>query len=209
MTIGQGNIFVVNKQDQSGAPFFSNAADNGLSVDSGSGRIVLGAPLGAGAPATLLNDREILTNGFSLNLFFDDGGLSDQLFINEFEMTWTASGGTPITDIIAGQISMTGDNNTFQFVGSSAQNSFILQNSAQSLQIIGQGGFPNKIWTFLNDNVRRGDFVIQGGFQTADPGSGAGVWLLGQPTPGAVALDAANYVEVKIDGVIVKLGIVV
>jgi hypothetical protein len=50
---------------------------------------------------------------------------------------------------------------------------------------------------------------VFGDITTNDPGSGVGKWLLGKFTAGAVALDAANYVEVKIDGVIRKLLIAV
>lgn len=44
-------------------PFPANSADNGLSVDPVTGRIVLGNDVGGpGSPAQLLNDREIVTN---------------------------------------------------------------------------------------------------------------------------------------------------
>lgn len=48
-------------------------------------------------------------------------------------------------------------------------------------------------------------FIAAGGISTSDPGSGQGQWKLGQVVAGAVALDAANYVEVDIGGSIVKL----
>lgn len=46
---------------------------------------------------------------------------------------------------------------------------------------------------------------VNGDFTTADPGSGAGKWKMGTVVAGAVAVDAANYVEVDINGAIVKL----
>lgn len=49
-------------------------------------------------------------------------------------------------------------------------------------------------------NVRK-----DGALTTGDPGGGAGIWKLGEPTAGAVVLDLANYVEVEINGNIVKL----
>lgn len=75
MGIGLVSIQTSQKKKQSGAPFASDAAENGLSVDSVTGRIVLGNdvadPL---APAILLSNREIATqdaagtNLFSLSL---------------------------------------------------------------------------------------------------------------------------------------------
>lgn len=50
----------------SGPPFPLNSAENGLSVDTITRRIVLGGS--AGSPATLLDNREIDLNGFSINL---------------------------------------------------------------------------------------------------------------------------------------------
>ena len=44
-----------------------------------------------------------------------------------------------------------------------------------------------------------------GSFKTADPGSGIGAWMLGQVQAGAVTPDAANYLEVNVDGVVYKL----
>lgn len=50
-----------------------------------------------------------------------------------------------------------------------------------------------------------GLFWTYAGLKTGDPGNGAGTWKLGTVQAGAVALDAANYVEVDIDGTFVKL----
>jgi len=50
-----------------------------------------------------------------------------------------------------------------------------------------------------------GNTVMAGTIQTEDPGSGVGTWKIGSVVAGAVALDAANYVEVEINGSIVKL----
>jgi len=61
--------------------------------------------------------------------------------------------------------------------------------------------------TFIH--VDQGDDQIRlmgsDGISTTDPGGGDGKWKLGKITAGAVALDAANYVEVMIDSVLVKL----
>lgn len=54
-----------------------------------------------------------------------------------------------------------------------------------------------------------GNLTIGGTLSTADPTSGAGpAWKLGAKKAATVALDTANYIEVSIGGVTVKLGIV-
>ncbi|HEX4850146.1 MAG TPA: hypothetical protein VFV08_05025, partial [Puia sp.] len=54
-----------------------------------------------------------------------------------------------------------------------------------------------------------GKIVTSQSLQTGDPGSGSGVWFLGKEiTVASVALVTTKYVETKIDGVIVKLGVV-
>lgn len=67
---GQGSFSMSNKNEQTvipppGPPFDPTSADNGVSVDPGSGRIVLGNNSG-GTQAQLLNNREILMNSASL-----------------------------------------------------------------------------------------------------------------------------------------------
>lgn len=53
-------------------PFNVNAADNGVSVDPVSGRIVLGRDVGVPGNGDLLSDREIQLNGNSI-MFTDNG----------------------------------------------------------------------------------------------------------------------------------------
>jgi hypothetical protein len=64
MSRGAPALNRVNKQSQSGPPFVPTSADNGLSVDTGTGRIVLGGPVGT--PSALLNGRDILPGAFKL-----------------------------------------------------------------------------------------------------------------------------------------------
>lgn len=71
MGLGSVGLQTNQKKEQSGAPFAAGSADNGLSVDTTTGRIVLGNdvadPL---APAQLLSNREIATSDAAgLNLF--------------------------------------------------------------------------------------------------------------------------------------------
>lgn len=62
MSIGVVSITTSQKREQAGPPFVSTSADNGLSVDATSGKIVLGNEVGdPAAPAQLLTDREIIT----------------------------------------------------------------------------------------------------------------------------------------------------
>lgn len=69
----------------SGPPFTPAAADNGLRVDAGTGHIVLGDPLGATGPASLLNDREI--DQATFRFLFSNGGRR-QLDINPTGGEW-------------------------------------------------------------------------------------------------------------------------
>lgn len=70
MGIGVVGIQTSQKKEQAGPPFTSNSADNGLSVDAVSGRIVLGNDVGdPAAPAILLSNREIITEDALFNLF--------------------------------------------------------------------------------------------------------------------------------------------
>lgn len=68
MSLGAGTLNT-NQKRETGGPFATGSADNGLSVDAGSGHIVLGNDLGdAAAPGKLLNNRNIERNGFALNI---------------------------------------------------------------------------------------------------------------------------------------------
>lgn len=64
-----------------------------------------------------------------------------------------------------------------------------------------------------NPLVPVSDLCVLGTSLTAlavgDPGSGSGQWKLGKVQAAAAALDATQYVEVMIDGVVVKLAVVV
>lgn len=69
-----------NQRRETGAPFPAGSADNGLSVDPVTGRIVLGNDFGdPAAPARLLNSREIKTDGNFFTLTDDLGFLAQTL----------------------------------------------------------------------------------------------------------------------------------
>lgn len=79
-SFGQGSLSFSPKQAAGGSvvpPFPINSADNGLSVDAITGRIVLGNNVGGGL-ADLLSDREIEMAGFLLQLI---SGGNRQLYI--------------------------------------------------------------------------------------------------------------------------------
>jgi hypothetical protein len=50
--------------------------------------------------------------------------------------------------------------------------------------------------------------TVSGAIKTGDPGSGSGRWKLGGVVNAAVALDITKYLEVNINGAIIKIGIV-
>lgn len=71
---------------------------------------------------------------------------------------------------------------------------------------ITQGG---QIITAGNLAITAGNITMAAGdITTGDPGAGAAAWKLGTVRAAAVALDAANYVEVLIGGVLRKLALV-
>jgi hypothetical protein len=90
-------------------------------------------------------------------------------------------------------------------IGDSAGNQLFLSKVAGLYQIGDIGPFLNGSKIDIDDVAETITATADNGFLTTDPGGGAGAWKLGKVTAGAVVVDAANYVEVDIDGVIVKL----
>lgn len=87
-------------------------------------------------------------------------------------------------------------------------------NAADSFNISALTGGTG-VLNFLNGGnvslslASSGAAVFRTTIKTVQPSAnGAGVWKLGKTTAAVVVLDTANYVEVDIDGAIVKLGIV-
>lgn len=82
MNYGFGSIWSLSNAATPGTapPFVPTAADNGLSVDPVTGRIVLGQDIGApGDPAQLLSNREIPSFGFAFNILDPLGFLAFQV----------------------------------------------------------------------------------------------------------------------------------
>lgn len=70
MGIGLISISTSQKKEKSGAPFTPGSAFNGTSVDTATGKIVLGNDVAdPAAPAALVNDREILMDDALFNQF--------------------------------------------------------------------------------------------------------------------------------------------
>lgn len=87
-----------------GAPFTANSAENGVSIDPGTGRVVLGNDAG-GALATLLSDREIPLANFFLALIGNAGPAANRSVFTQgrFEFTGLADFlGNIITNFIQG-----------------------------------------------------------------------------------------------------------
>ena len=275
MSIGATTLNTSQKREpQNGPPFVATAADNGLSVDPGTGRIVLGNDVG-GSAAGLLSIRDIELNGFEVDFLGTTVGpnrtrVSIQDGFTEYDCIGSTGvlGGIFITDLegsngnqanflynsLSGLLinwpTIPPDNNSCTMTGGSLAvnlqtGDFVGQPAIQFL--IGQDysgggvtdygirlsaaynsavGTPNIFALDLSDALsaagalfsrysrngvnqitidKFGNIVSLGSLQTGDPGSGTATWKLGQVVAGVVAPDAANYVEVEINGVVVKL----
>jgi hypothetical protein len=78
MGLGSAALNTNQHRQASGSPFVPGSADNGLSVDTTSGEIVLGNDVG-GADAALLDNREIPMNGFGIDFTDNGDGLFSRL----------------------------------------------------------------------------------------------------------------------------------
>jgi len=108
MNYGGGNIWNIQNQIPSGAPFLAGSANNGLSVDPVTGQIVLGQDIGAvGNPARLLSNREIPLNGRSFAL---GQILTDLSFlIDPPANDWLIGNRTLLSNILIADESFTGN----------------------------------------------------------------------------------------------------
>lgn len=96
MGLGGPAIITNQKKEPSGAPFAAGSANNGLSVDPVSGKIVLGDVAGSpGQLAKLLDNREIPVDPITSNgvTFVDATGNGDTTNINEQGVTVTNGAG--------------------------------------------------------------------------------------------------------------------
>ncbi len=199
-----GGIKVKQHKKASGAPFAAGSANEGLQVNPFNGKIQLGEEhTFATGLAQLFSDREIIMDAFSIFLTLLSNN-AERLILGsrniQIETDFAATGHRPnisLTDQIVSFTITTNGTDRATLGGGSA--SMIFFPTSGSVQIA--GGAPPA------DNGAK--LQIQGDLTTADPGAGSGKWILGKKIAGAAVLDGANFVQVMVDGVLVKLAIVV
>lgn len=231
--IGLASFGVSQKKDpvpQPGPPFASNSANNGLSVDAVTGKIVLGNDVGDPAsPAALLSPREIVDGGGANPVTFQDAvAAAVQNILSSIAITMldvatgsfidlrntggggmrallTTNGGIAIiaaVDTLGAQAGCNVGGGTPVVFCTNALQSFGMTPTLNVLNLKSAGGAGNgiEIDPVANDMKSTGTLSSD-----APSANGAGKWKLGKFVAGAVAPDAANYVEVLVDGVIRKL----
>jgi hypothetical protein len=150
-----GTVTRENKKPAAGAPFPSGSADNGLSVDSVTGRIVLGQDVGAvGDPGQLTSNREIPLQAFdfalgqvgSRRLFIDQVGAFGLDWLGDVDASG-AFGFAVHVDNNNGIINLGDYNGTFTGM------SFFMDDSARTFQM-----FDNRGSYFFVGNTAGGVF---------------------------------------------------
>lgn len=259
MSYGQGNIQnLANVLKPSGPPFESDSADNGLSVDAVSGRIVLGNNQGdPAAPAQLLSGREITTGPFNIifratpgagaftsmfagNVITGNPATGDQANIapgifgangangNNYGIDMTGANSTVDVHAVTGS-GGSGIANTIYRNGfgapaiyfevransnTSADPGYILEDrsSLAGIKIFASGRTFVGVTTPAPVDSGTAQLQVGGSIITA-----AGAPLTAAPVPfrigsvvvAAAALDATQYLETVVNGVLVKLAMIV
>lgn len=235
---GQGSISFSPKQDAApapGPPFNPASADNGLSVDAVTGKIVFGNDVGSlGMPGQLLSGREVDLNN-QMILFSTGSGLGGSSF-GIFEIAPGAMAFAYQSGSLANQSTLlTCQPSGFSYSTTNSSTGNQLEISAVDgtfMDIRSDLGFEvltNQLIQFTNSNIN--DIIalaIPGDnscvmrqvageneweapkLRTTQPSvNGAGKWRLGKNIVAATVFDNTHYVEVMIDGVIRKLATVV
>jgi hypothetical protein len=218
----------------SGVTFFMVAAvlgaNNGLSVDSVTGNAVLGNDQGDLAmPAQLLSTREIVTNGSAIRLVdslpaFTRTEINDQRvnieeqanlgFVDMHVAGGTsqinAQSSTPGGDSVLGLDNLT----TSVLLQTNGVRPFAqLMNPTEAyrlelvlgvLRMLSASGTGNGLSL---DSVAN-DVASTGTLSSANPGAGAGKWKLGTVVVAASALDATQYLEIEVNGVVRKVALI-
>jgi hypothetical protein len=81
--------------------------------------------------------------------------------------------------------------------------------SIQNVLVLGRTGYGDFFWVDKDGNLEANNIKSDGTIETSSSGSGAGLWQLGTLQSSAVVIDTTQYVEVKIDGVVLKLALAV
>lgn len=147
LSVGQGNLGI-QQHPQTVPPFPANAADNGVSVDPVSKKIVLGDEYTStfGGLAQLLNSRQIYLAGFSINFLSDPAGVQGQVQIDAQNINvmdfLTGNTVRVVTDPAFADIVLVGlaANPSVQFLTAAAITDFILRNNSGSLVATTPGG---------------------------------------------------------------------
>jgi len=229
MSYGQGNIiFNINPTPIPGPPFSLNSADNGLSVDPITKRIVLGNDTG-GSAAGLLSSREIPTNGFPI--FFLDAVSTAQIQSGLIGVLDTATNNNNISiaaDNTMASLSIQTDLGTGSTpptiqLAQIGGTSYSIDSSGNSFRVRGTSNLlrldtANNLYELGDIDAVGNNTILQvddtnniiiakatNGIRTNDPGSGTGDILMGSMVVGVVVLDATQYWEVKVNGVIKKV----
>lgn len=235
MSLGIASLQTAHKKEPTGSPFSAGSANNGLSVDAVTGKIVLGNDTGdALMPAQLVSDRQIVTNSFFLRLIdslaapFSELAIFDQRvlltnLITGANIFMELNGSSPQFQANA---SAGNDANWSIFNGSSGASSqtngitpfFALNNPTTAgtdframlvlgvLRIRDTNGGGNG----LDVDGTANDVASTGTLSTAQPSAnGAGKWNLGKLVVAASVPDATQYIEIMVDGVLRKVVIAV
>jgi hypothetical protein len=213
--LGTGIHFQSN-QPPSGPPFSAAAAENGTSISTGLGTTPIGKiQLGNlfGDPlqqAALLDTMEIPLNGQQLRF---TGGPNDTIIIQNSGLFVFLDNGVSNSQsaISSGIISLSNDDYTT--TGPTIQILDVLTLTQVNLDFFNIAGKANFIIEILDgggflQSFNKDLMTVSGAIETANPGSGAGFWKLGGVIGAAVALDITKYVEVSINGAVIKLGVV-
>lgn len=208
MSLGIGTLATNQKKDPAGAPFPANSAYNGVSIDPNNGRVVLGDDgIGSGA-ADFVSDRFIDTKGFLFSMFGTQGEyyLQEALLGLRGAAAVGAFAEIRMEDVAQPQhiFNVFMDGNSAMGVigyGDGVPRLSFIQVSATFVNIVrNQGTFPITQALFE---------VTEGAIATEEPtANGPGEWKLGKVVAAAVALDNTQYVEVMIDGNVVRLAVV-
>lgn len=146
---------------------------------------------------TIAHNATNLNDGGYTDYYFGNGIKSKNLNLRGVDVTFHASGSGDGTDLQAGDFiiaSGIGTGNT--------QTVFKVQTPTPLASGTTRQTLADRL------TIDETDSVFTTTLETAAPAGGAGKWKLGQQAAGVVALDIANYIEVEIDGVLYKLGIV-
>lgn len=220
MSAGQGSISFTNNPVSGGGGGSISLANNGLSLNGAGDTVQLGQELGAvGDPAQLLSNREVPLAGF---LFAFAGDLISAIIDDAtqlFQITDELTNAFFYVDI-PNSTYWLGDLNALVDETYFYMDSIGWEIKSNGRKVAGADLGPgryqfgaitggNSTYIEILDNLTQTITLnAANGIVTTNPGSGLAKWKLGRAIAAAVVLDNANYVEVEIDGAVLKLALV-